>query len=72
MSQIKVNYDPQADALYIKLAAGEYAFSEEKDGVIIDYDENHNILGIEVLDASKQKEKIGSLLLKFSYEPVSN
>ncbi len=50
-----IKYDKEADALYIKLSEGKVAESdEEKPGVILDYDVDGNILGIEVLDASKK------------------
>ena len=50
---MKVRYDEEADALYIRLRKGEYYESDEiKEGFILDYDANGNIVGIEILDAS--------------------
>lgn len=50
---MRVEYDPQADAMYIRLRAGEVADSDEiREGVVIDYDAAGQILGIEVLSAS--------------------
>ncbi|NIA09561.1 MAG: DUF2283 domain-containing protein [Nitrospiraceae bacterium] len=50
---MRVRYDEEADALYIKLQEGGYHESEEiKDGFILDYDIDGNIIGIEILDAS--------------------
>jgi len=50
---MRVRYDEEADALYIKLQEGGYHESDEiKDGFILDYDINGNIIGIEILDAS--------------------
>ena len=51
---MKINYDPQADALYIYLRKGNIDESDEvAQGVIIDYDDNGQPLGIEFLDAAK-------------------
>jgi len=50
---MKVRYDEEADALYIRLRKGEYYESDEiKEGFILDYDADGNIVGIEILDAS--------------------
>lgn len=50
---MRVRYDEEADALYIKLREGEYHESDEiRDGFIIDYDVDGNIIGIEIIDAS--------------------
>ncbi len=50
---MKVRYDEEADALYTRLRQGEYYESDEiKEGFILDYDANGNIIGIEILDAS--------------------
>ena len=50
---VKVEYDKKADAMYIWLRKAKYDISEElAENVIIDLD-NGRIIGIEVLDASK-------------------
>ncbi|MHA1814232.1 MAG: DUF2283 domain-containing protein [Candidatus Thorarchaeota archaeon] len=50
---MRVRYDEEADALYIKLQEGGYHESDEiKDGFILDYDIDGNIISIEILDAS--------------------
>ena len=50
---MRIRYDEEADALYIKLQEGGYHESDEiKDGFILDYDADGNIIGIEILDAS--------------------
>ncbi len=47
---MKINYDHEADAMYIKLKSGEFDHNKKVDKyTIIDYDEKDNILGIEVL-----------------------
>ena len=59
---MKVYYDPEVDVLRIIFNS---AFIEESDedkpGVIIDYDINGNIVGMEIIDASKRMEKPGSI-----------
>ena len=46
-----------ADAMYIQLAEGEVAKTEEvKPGMMFDYDAAGNVLGIEVLYVSKRAE----------------
>ncbi|MBN1252344.1 MAG: DUF2283 domain-containing protein [Bacteroidales bacterium] len=47
---MKITYDKEIDALYIKLSEKKIVESEEvQKDVIIDFDENNEIVGIEVL-----------------------
>lgn len=51
---MKLEYDPAADALYVRLNERPIIESEQiKPGIILDYDEAGNVVGIEVLSASK-------------------
>jgi len=51
---LKINYDPKADALYIKLSDNKIKESDESGkGLIIDYDERGEPVGIELLQASR-------------------
>lgn len=53
---MKIEFDPIADALYIELMEGDVDKTEEiKPGLIIDYDENGNVLGMEMLYISKRE-----------------
>lgn len=53
---MKIEFDPIADALYIELADGEIEKTEEiGPGVILDYDANGNVLGLEMLYISKRE-----------------
>lgn len=52
---MKTIYDPRTDTLTIELRPGPVAEStEDKLGVILDYDTTGNLLRIEILDASKR------------------
>ena len=50
---MKVTYDQEVDILRIVLNDVEVEESDEdKPGVIIDYDDHGNVVGLEILDAS--------------------
>ena len=54
---MKVTYDPEVDVLRIVFRNSPVEESDEdKPGVILDYDKDGNIVGLEVLDASKRIE----------------
>ena len=59
---MKAIYDPKTDTLTLEIKTGPIAESdEEKPGVIIDYDAKGDIVGIEILDASKRVSEIRSM-----------
>ena len=59
---MKVSYDPEVDVLRILFSNSPIEESDEdKPGVIIDYDKNGNIVGLEVLQASTRMENPRSL-----------
>lgn len=53
---MKVNYDAKTDTLSVILKEGSRVAEsdEDKPGVILDYDEQGNLMSIEILDASKR------------------
>lgn len=54
---MKVTYDHETDILQLVFSIAPVEESDEdKPGVIIDYDRNGNIVGMEILDASKRIE----------------
>ncbi|MBI4310653.1 MAG: DUF2283 domain-containing protein [Chloroflexi bacterium] len=54
---MKVTYDTETDVLRILFRKATIEESdEEKPGVIIDYDREGNVVGLEILDASKRVE----------------
>jgi len=55
---MKIEYDKDADALYIEFSKGEFAKNKKIDNdTIIDLDDNDNILGIEIINVSKRLSK---------------
>ncbi|MEK6591172.1 MAG: DUF2283 domain-containing protein [Nitrospinota bacterium] len=54
---MKITYDPEVDVLRIIFSDTPIEESdEEKPGVILDFDKDGNIVGIEILDASQRME----------------
>ena len=50
---MKIEYDPKADAMTIRLANGAVSDSDEvRPGVVLDFDAEGNVLGIEMLNVS--------------------
>jgi uncharacterized protein YuzE len=56
---MKITYDKQADAMYIMLNEREVAYSEENPtGVVVDFDDNGDMVGIELLEVSKRTDSL--------------
>lgn len=54
---MKVTYDPEVDVLRILLNNTAVAESDEaKPGMILDYDKDGNVVGMEILNASERME----------------
>ena len=57
INHMKVTYDPEVDVLRILLRDTPVDESDEdKPGIILDYDKEGNVIGIEVLNASQRVE----------------
>ena len=55
---MKVRYDTETDTLTLVLRSSAVHESDEgTPGVILDYDKEGNVVGIEILDASKRVEE---------------
>ena len=51
---MRLRVDAASDAVYLDLTGREIESSEEvSDGIILDYDRNGHLVGIEILDASQ-------------------
>ena len=54
---MKITYDPEVDVMRIIFSNMPIEESdEEKPGVILDFDKDGNIVGMEILDASRRME----------------
>jgi uncharacterized protein YuzE len=59
---MKVTYDPEVDVLRILFSRAPIEESDEdKPGVILDYDKEGNVVGMEILDASRRTENPRSM-----------
>lgn len=59
---MKVTYDPETDTLRVIFSNDAVEESDEdKPGVILDYDKDGNVVGLEVLDASKHMDNPRSM-----------
>jgi uncharacterized protein YuzE len=55
--KVKATYDPEVDILNIVLKDALIEESDEsKPGVILDFDKDGNVVGIEILNVSKRTE----------------
>jgi uncharacterized protein YuzE len=62
---MKIEYDPKADAMYIRLKAGTVAESDEvRPGVVLDFDAEGKVLGIEMLDVSLRTDNPRELAME--------
>jgi len=60
---MKLNYYPETDSLYIDLSANTGVESREvSDGVVLDYDNQGNLVGIDIDNAGKKLD-LGELVL---------
>lgn len=52
---MKVHFDRESDALYFRLDDSRIVDSEEvKPGIVLDFNERNQVVGIEILDAAKR------------------
>ena len=62
---MKIEYDPKADAMYIRLIAGTVVESDEvRPGVVFDLDSAGRVLGIEILDVSQRTDNPRELAME--------
>lgn len=55
---LKVYYDPQVDVLYLARPGKEEQVTEAAPGVNLEYDINGELLGVEILNASRVMREI--------------
>lgn len=62
---MKIEYDQQADAMYIRLRSGTVVESEEvRPGVVFDFDADGKVLGIEMVDVSERTDNPRELAME--------
>ncbi len=63
---MKLNVDKKADALYFRLDDSPIVESEEvSPGVVLDYNEADEVVGVEMLRLSKRSSKLNLSELRF-------
>ncbi|MFA7332114.1 MAG: DUF2283 domain-containing protein [Candidatus Delongbacteria bacterium] len=67
---MRLTVDQQADALYLDLSEGKATRSEEiSPGIVVDYDDQGQLVGIEVLQLSKRAPQLDVGRLLFESTP---
>ena len=63
---MKMRYDGKVDALYLSLDDSEVVESEEvQPGIILDFNSENQVVGIEVLDVRRRVPRADPTQLKF-------
>jgi len=63
---MKLKVDPEADALYLRLDDSRIIESEEvAPGVVLDYNEQNQVVGVEILGISKRAPSVNTRELQF-------
>ncbi len=63
---MKLNVDKKADALYLRLDESPIVDSEEvSPGVVLDYSESNEVVGIEMLHLSRRSSKLDLTAVEF-------
>lgn len=62
---MKINYYPDTDSLYIDLSSKTSSESVEiSEGIVLDYDEHNNLVGIDIDNATKKLDLSELILTK--------
>ncbi len=65
---MKVIYDPETDVLRILFSTAAIQESDEdKPGVILDYDQGGNLVGMEILNASQRMENPRNVEVEYAH-----
>jgi uncharacterized protein YuzE len=63
---MKLKVDPEADALYLRLDDSRIIESEEvAPGIVLDYNDQNQVVGIEILGISKRAPSLNPRELQF-------
>lgn len=64
---MKLNIDKEADALYLRLDDSVIVESQEvSPGVVLDYNESNEVVGVEMLHLSKRSPNLDLSALQFT------
>ena len=70
---MKIKYDPEVDVIRITLKDVEIEESdEETPGIILDFDASGNVVGIEILQASKRTDNPQSIEYTISQSAIAS
>ncbi len=58
---MQITYDPEVDVLRIVFRDAPIEESDEEYGIITDYDRDGSIVGLEVLNASRRVDDLGTI-----------
>jgi len=65
---MKIKYNKETDIVYISFSSLKIAESDqEKPGIILDYSDNGQIVGIEILNASTKMEQENGILYEVAW-----
>ena len=68
---MKIEYSKEADALYVYFKEAVVAKSKEiEEGVVLDFDEQNHLIGVEILDASHRLKPTDLANVSIEYLPV--
>jgi len=63
---MRLKVDPEADALYFRLDDSKIVESEEvAPGVVLDFNQQHQVVGVEILELSKRAPALNLKELQF-------
>jgi uncharacterized protein YuzE len=63
---VKINYYPETDSVYIDLSSKTSVESlETSEGIVLDYDEDRNLVGIDIDNASTKLDLTELILNRF-------
>lgn len=63
---MKLHFDEKADALYLRLGESAVVESEEiRPGIVLDFDEQDRVVGIEILRVKERLPEANLLQLQF-------
>ena len=63
---MRVHFDEKTDALYFRLDDSKIVESEEvKPGIVLDYNDKNQVVGVEILDAKKRVPEASLKEMKF-------